>query len=294
MSDGERRQIDGDDGSASTAFRVREAAAFVKSRAPLTPRVALVLGSGLGYLADDIQDATSIPYGEIPGFPTSTVDGHSGTLVLGDLEGLPVVAMRGRAHFYEGYSAREITFPIRVMRRLGAEALVVTNAAGGLNETFSTGDLMLIADHLNLLGLVGHNPLLGPDEPALGVRFLDLTGAYDREFREVARQVAEQNGFAVREGVYVMVAGPSYETPAEIRFLQRTGADAVGMSTIPEVIVARHERMRVLGISAISNLAAGPLAPAETTHQEVLAATERIRPRFGALVKGFVATLRSS
>lgn len=294
MSDGERRPMDGDDASVSTAFRVREAAAFVKARTPLTPRVALVLGSGLGYLAEDIQDAATIPYGEIPGFPLSTVDGHSGTLVLGNLEGLPVVAMRGRVHFYEGYSAREITFPIRVMRRLGAEVLVVTNAAGGLNETFSTGDLMLIADHLNLLGLVGQNPLLGPDEPSLGVRFLDLTNAYDPELREVARQVAQQSGFAVREGVYVMVAGPSYETPAEIRFLQRTGADAVGMSTIPEVIVARHERMRVLGISAISNMAAGPAAPVEISHQEVLAATERIRPRFGALVKGVLGTLRTA
>ena len=271
---------------ASTAERVAEAAKAVRARAGLRPRVALILGSGLGELADEIQSPVVVPYTQIPNFPVSTVTGHAGQLVLGELQGTPVVAMRGRIHFYEGYSLREVAFPVRVLRRLGAEVLIVTNAAGGLNESFSTGDLMALTDHLNIMGMAGQSPLVGPDEPELGVRFLDMLSAYDAELRTHAHRVAEQHGFALREGIYAMVGGPAYETLAEIRFLQRAGADAVGMSTIPEVLVARHEGMRVLGISAITDMAVGKAAVHEISHADVLAAAERIKPRLAAIVRG--------
>jgi purine-nucleoside phosphorylase len=278
---------------APTAERVLEATHAIRARGAVEPRVALILGSGLGELADEVQSPTIVPYGEIPHFPVSTVAGHAGHLVLGSLENVPVVAMRGRVHFYEGYSLRDVTFPVRVMRRLGADVLIVTNAAGGLNETFRTGDLMVLSDHLNIMGMAGQSPLVGPDEPELGVRFLDMLDAYDGELRSQAHDVARSSGFALRDGVYAMVAGPSFETMAEIRFLQRAGADAVGMSTIPEVIVARHERMRVLGFSAITDMAVGQDAVHEITHAEVLAAAEEIKPRLTAVVKGVVAQLRS-
>jgi len=276
---------------SSTAERVLEATEAVQALANLTPRVALILGSGLGDLADEIDDPTSVPFGHIPNFPISTVTGHAGTLELGFLEGTPVVAMRGRVHFYEGYSLRDVTFPVRVMRRLGAEILIVTNAAGGLNEAFETGDLMLIADHLNIMGMAGQSPLLGPEEPSLGVRFLDMLDAYDPDLRAAAHHAATRNGIKLHEGVYAMVGGPAYETLAEIRFLQRGGADAVGMSTIPEVVVARHERMRVLGISAITDMAVGHNAVHEITHRDVLAAAERIKPHLAAVVRGVLASL---
>jgi purine-nucleoside phosphorylase len=275
----------------STAERVAEAADAVRAAANITPRVALVLGSGLGDLADEIAARTSLPFGHIPNFPISTVSGHAGTLEIGSLQGTPVVAMRGRVHFYEGYSLRDVTFPVRVMRRLGAEILIVTNAAGGLNEGFETGDLMLLSDHLNIMGMAGQSPLLGPDEPKLGVRFLDMLNAYDPDLRGAAHQAATLNGFKLQEGVYAMVGGPAYETLAEIRFLQRCGADAVGMSTIPEVIVARHERMRVLGLSAITDMAVGDSAAHEISHADVLAAAERIKPRLAAVVRGVLASL---
>jgi len=271
---------------ASTAERVAEAAKAVRARAGLRPRVALILGSGLGELADEIQSPVVVPYTQIPNFPVSTVTGHAGQLVLGELQGTPVVAMRGRIHFYEGYSLREVAFPVRVLRRLGAEVLIVTNAAGGPNESFSTGDLMVLTAHLNMMGMAGQSPLVGPDEPELGVRFLDMLSAYDAELRTHAHRVAEQHGFALREGIYAMVGGPAYETLAEIRFLQRAGADAVGMSTIPEVLVARHEGMRVLGISAITDMAVGKAAVHEISHADVLAAAERIKPRLAAIVRG--------
>ena len=276
---------------ASTAERVAEAAKAVRERAELRPRVALILGSGLGELADEIPSPVVVPYAQIPNFPVSTVTGHAGQLVLGELQGTPVVAMRGRIHFYEGYSLREVAFPVRVLRRLGAEVLIVTNAAGGLNESFSTGDLMVLTDHLNMMGMAGQSPLVGPDEPELGVRFLDMLSAYDAELRTHAHRVAEQHGFALREGVYAMVGGPAYETLAEIRFLQRAGADAVGMSTIPEVLVARHEGMRVLGISAITDMAVGKAAVHEISHADVLAAAERIKPRLAAVVRGVLSGL---
>jgi purine-nucleoside phosphorylase len=275
----------------STAERVAEAAAAVQALDTIQPRVAIILGSGLGDLADEIQQAVAIPFGHIPNFPVSTVVGHAGQLVIGLLEGTPVAAMRGRVHFYEGYSLRDVTFPVRVMRRLGAEVLIVTNAAGGLNESFETGDLMLISDHLNIMGMAGQSPLIGPDEPELGLRFLDMLGAYDADLRALAQNIAAEHGFTMREGVYAMVGGPAYETMAEIRFLQRGGADAVGMSTIPEVIVARQEHMRVVGISAITDMAVGHAAASEISHADVLAAAERIKPRLSAVVRGVIRSL---
>jgi purine-nucleoside phosphorylase len=276
---------------ASTAERVAEAANAVRTRAELRPRAALILGSGLGELADEIQSPSVVPYQQIPYFPVSTVAGHAGQLVLGELQGTPVVAMRGRIHFYEGYSLREVAFPVRVLRRLGADVLIVTNAAGGLNESFETGDLMVLSDHLNIMGMAGQSPLVGPDEPLLGVRFLDMLSAYDADLRALAHRVADQQGFVLREGVYAMVGGPAYETLAEIRFLQRAGADAVGMSTIPEVLVARHEGMRVLGISAITDMAVGKGAVHEISHTDVLAAAQRIKPRLAAVVRGVLSGL---
>jgi purine-nucleoside phosphorylase len=286
--------IRADQAAVRTAERVAEAAAAVRARASVRPRVALILGSGLGDLADEVDSPSVVPYTEIPNFPVSTVKGHAGQLVVGRLRGTAVAAMRGRVHFYEGYTLREVTFPVRVMRELGAEILIVTNAAGGLNEAFSTGDLMALTDHLNIMGMAGQSPLVGPDEPELGVRFLDMLSAYDAELRASAVQVAERNGFTLREGVYAMVGGPAFETLAEIRFLQRAGADAVGMSTIPEVIVARQSGMRVLGLSAITDMAVGHNAAHEISHGDVLAAAERIKPRLAAVVRGVVASLAST
>lgn len=277
--------------ASSVAERAQEAAEVVRGRDVRPPRVGLILGSGLGDLADEIESQVVVPYAEIPHFPVSTVSGHAGQLVLGHLQGTPVAAMRGRVHYYEGYSLRDVSFPVRVMRRLGADVLIVTNAAGGLNEDFATGDLMVLTDHLNIMGMAGQSPLVGADEPELGVRFLDMLGAYDAELRAAAHRVAEQQGFSLREGVYAMVGGPAYETMAEIRFLQRVGADAVGMSTIPEVIVARHERMRVLGISAITDMAVGHAAVHEISHADVLAAAEQIKPRLAAVVRGVLGQL---
>jgi purine-nucleoside phosphorylase len=279
--------------SPSIAERANEAAETVRAhlQGRDTPEVALILGSGLGDLADEIDAPVVVPYSDIPYFPVSTVAGHAGQLVIGRLQDVPVVAMRGRIHYYEGYSLRDVSFPVRVMRRLGARSLIVTNAAGGLNESFQTGDLMLLSDHLNVMGMAGLNPLIGPDEPELGVRFLDVLHAYDPELRALAHRVARNNGFTVQEGVYAMVGGPTYETMAEIRFLQRAGADAVGMSTIPETIVARHEKMRVLGVSAITDMAVGAGATTEISHADVLAAAEQIKPRLATLVRGVLAAL---
>jgi purine-nucleoside phosphorylase len=279
--------------TASTADRVNEAAAAVRARAAMQPRVAVILGSGLGDLADEIKSPAVVPFSDIPNFPVATVTGHRGEMVIGELAGTPVAAMRGRVHYYEGYSLREVTFPVRVMRRLGAEILIVTNAAGGLNEAFSTGDLMVLTDHLNIMGMAGQSPLVGPNEPELGVRFLDVLAAYDADLRALALRVAQHEGFVLQQGIYAMVGGPAFETMAEIRFLQRAGADAVGMSTIPEVIVARHEGMRVLGISAITDMAVGKNAVHEISHADVLAVAERIKPQLVALVRGVLSQLAS-
>jgi purine-nucleoside phosphorylase len=251
----------------------------------------LILGSGLGDLAEEVQDAVTISYGDIPHFTVSTVAGHAGQLVLGTLAGTPVVLMRGRTHLYEGYEPSAVSFPVRVMKRLGAGALIATNAAGGLNSSFQAGDLMALTDHVNLPGMAGLNPLRGPDEAELGPRFLNTSDCYDAELRATLKTLAAEAGATVREGVYAMVSGPNYESPAEVRFLRVIGADAVGMSTVPEVLVARHERMRVLGISAITNVHASEGDAAELSHHEVLETAERIKPVFSRLVKGVVATL---
>jgi purine-nucleoside phosphorylase len=221
----------------------------------------------------------------------STVPGHSGQLVSGTLDGVPVAVMRGRVHYYEGYSLQQVTFPVRTLRRLGAELLIITNAAGALNPSYRTGDLMVLSDHINLMGLAGLNPLVGPDEPELGVRFLDLMDSYDPELRAHTLRIGAELGLRVHEGVYAVVAGPSFETRAEVRFLRQIGADAVGMSTAPEVIVARHERMRVLGISVITNVALPTEAEPEVSHEGVLAVAERASPGLQGIVRGVLKLL---
>lgn len=266
---------------------IEKAADVLRQRMPASPAIGLILGSGLGVLADEIEEAVRIPYEEIPGFPVSTVEGHAGRLVYGRLEGATVVAMQGRFHYYEGYSLREVTFPVRVMKALGVRELIVTNAAGGINERFQPGDLMVISDHINLLGT---NPLIGPNDPELGPRFPDMTEAYSRRLRQLAKDAAARLGIRLHEGVYVANTGPSYETPAEIRMIRALGGDAVGMSTVPEVIVARHAGMEVLGISCISNLAAG-MTDAPLHHDEVVETAERVKADFLRLVKAIVAEL---
>ncbi|MCP8616768.1 purine-nucleoside phosphorylase [Salirhabdus salicampi] len=251
------------------------------------PVIGLILGSGLGVLADEIEDATVIPYDEIPHFPQSTVAGHKGQLVVGTLEGKQVIAMQGRFHFYEGYGMDQVTFPIRVMKELGVKQLLVTNAAGGINEDFNPGDLMLIRDHINFTGT---NPLIGPNDDHFGPRFPDMSQAYSRHLLEHARQSANKLGLPVQEGVYIGVSGPTYETGAEVNMLRTLGGDAVGMSTVPEVIVARHAGLAVLGISCISNMAAGILDQ-PLSHDEVIETTDKVRQHFLDFVKEILRTL---
>jgi purine-nucleoside phosphorylase len=268
--------------------QVMEAAAVVQSCSDLKPAVGLILGSGLGDLAAEVRDATAIPYEEIPHFLRSTVVGHAGRLLLGMLEDVPVVVMQGRFHFYEGYAMQALTLPVRVMRVLGAHTLIVTNATGGINPAYRPGDFMLIRDHINFLGLAGMNPLIGPNDERLGERFPPLAKAYDAELRALARNVAATlPEITLREGVYAVVGGPSYETGAELKFLRMAGADAVGMSTAPEVVVARHMDMRVLGISLVTNTATGDDTE-KVSHAEVLVAADAARPKFAALVRGIL------
>jgi len=270
------------------------AAEAIFARTRHRPQVAVVLGSGLGSLVSEVQDADVIPYTEIPEFPQCTVEGHMGRLVIGRLEGTCVAMMQGRAHYYEGYSMQQVTFPVRTFQQMGIGVLIVTNAAGGLNPEFRAGDLMLIADHINLVGMAGLNPLRGPNDPELGPRFPDMSRAYDPELRAIARRVAAREGIPLREGVYIMLAGPSFETPADMRFLRAIGADAVGMSTVPEVTVARHGGTRVLGISGIANTLSPDGAAAghdDTTHEEVLAAGRVLAPRLAALIRGVLREL---
>ncbi|GIO42918.1 purine-nucleoside phosphorylase [Paenibacillus apis] len=267
-----------------TIGMIKEAADFIRSKTNTTPKVGLILGSGLGVLADHLQDAVSIAYSEIPYFPVSTVEGHAGELMIGSLNGTPVVLMKGRFHMYEGYGPELTAFPVRVMKELGVSALLVTNAAGGINTSFNPGDLMLISDHINLTGT---NPLIGPNDSALGVRFPDMSQAYSRRLRELARTTAKQQGISVQEGVYAGLLGPTYETPAEIRMLRTLGGDAVGMSTVSEVIVARHAGIEVLGISCISNMAAGILDQ-PLSHDEVMETTDRVREQFLNLVLAII------
>ncbi len=268
--------------------QVLEAVQAVQERTALKPMVGLILGSGLGDLATEITGPTVIPYAEIPHFARSTVIGHAGRLVIGLLENVPVVAMQGRFHLYEGYPLQVLTLPVRVMRQLGAHTLIVTNAAGGVNPAYRPGDFMLLRDHINMPGLAGANPLMGPNDERFGERFPPLANAYNAELRELAHAVAATwPEITLHEGVYTMVGGPNYETGAELRFLRAVGTDAVGMSTVPEVIVARHSGMRVLGLSLITNAATGSEME-EVNHAEVLAAADAVRPRFAALVRGIV------
>ena len=268
------------------------AADHIRSRSDVKPRVGLILGSGLNPLAEAVEAADVIPYDEIPNFPRPSVEGHIGQLVLGQLEQQPVIVMQGRVHFYEGYPIQQVVFPVRVMQVLGIEFLIVTNAAGGLNPDFHAGELMLITDHLNLMGMTGNNPLFGPNDPTLGPRFPDMSQAYDPELRQIARQVAQEEDIPLRKGVYAGLAGPSFETPAEIRFLRLIGADAVGMSTVPEVTVARHGKIRVLGISGISNVAIDmPADGQEASHEEVLVAGQQMVPRLTNLICGVLTRL---
>lgn len=264
--------------------KIKNSALFLKEKFSQQPKIGLILGSGLGILAEEIENPVKIPYGEIPDFPVSTVEGHAGQLVFGSLHGVSVVAMQGRFHFYEGYTMDKVTFPVRVMKELGIESLIVTNAAGGVNESFSPGDLMLISDHINNMGT---NPLIGPNDAELGPRFPDLSEAYSRELRKTAKEVAKSLQINVQEGVYVGNTGPVYETPAEVRMLRSLGGDAVGMSTVPEVIVARHSGMNVLGISCISNMAAGILDQ-PLSHDEVIETTEKVKATFLRYVKELV------
>jgi len=271
--------------------QVTESVASIQSRTTLKPAVAMILGSGLGDIADEIGDTTAIPYAEIPHFARSSVPGHAGRLVIGMLEDQPVVAMQGRFHFYEGYSLQVVTLPVRVMYRLGAHTLIVTNAAGGVNAAYHPGDFMVIRDHINIPGMAGLNPLVGPNDERFGARFPPLAGAYDATLRALARSVAAtQPETTLHEGVYVMVTGPSYETSAELRLLHVLGADAVGMSTVPEVVVARHMNMRVLGLSLITNSATGEETE-EIKHGEVLAVADAAHPKFAALVRGIVRAM---
>lgn len=266
-----------------------KSAQFIAARTQHKPRVGLILGSGLNPLADEIEQADVMRFADIPNFPVSTVQGHTGALVVGKLSGQVVMAMRGRAHYYEGYSMQQTTLPVRVMRELGVETLIITNAAGGVNVNFRAGDLMLITDHINFVGMAGQSPLRGPNDDSLGPRFPDMTGAYDSALCDLARAAARDLGIGLREGVYIMLAGPSFESPADVRYIRMIGADAVGMSTVPEVIVARHGGMRVLGVSLISNSLAH--AHEKVSHGEVLAAGENAVPKLAALIRGVLAKI---
>lgn len=267
--------------------KIQEAAAYIRSQSPEQPEIGLILGSGLGVIADLVENPVVVEYEHIPHFPVSTVEGHAGDLLLGTVAGRRVLLMKGRFHMYEGYGVETVSFPVRVMKELGVKSLLVTNAAGGVNTSFQAGDLMLITDHINF---TSRNPLIGPNHNELGVRFPDMSEAYSKRLRGEARAVAEELGIKLQEGVYIGLLGPSYETPAEIRMMRTLGADAVGMSTVPEVIVARHAGIEVLGFSCISNMAAGILDQ-PLSHEEVMETTERVKQTFLQLVLGVIPKL---
>lgn len=264
----------------------QQAVAVIRRHSDLRPAVGLILGSGLNALAESVAEAVILPFEEIPHFPAAHVAGHAGRLILGHLEGQPVIVMQGRGHFYEGNSMAQIGLPIRVMRLLGAQTLIVTNAAGGLNMTYQPGDIMIIRDHLNLLGMAGHNPLFGPNLEEFGPRFPSMNEAYTPRLRTIARQIALQAGIPHHLGVYICLAGPAFETPADVRFLRLIGADAVGMSTVPEVITARHCGMDVLGLSGISNRLTGEEGSPPPNHEEVLEAGRILVPRLETIIRG--------
>jgi purine-nucleoside phosphorylase len=265
-------------------IRAEAAARFIQKKTKLRPKIALVLGSGLGAFADEFANAVRIPYARIPHFPRSTAIGHAGQLVIGKVEGIEVVGMQGRVHLYEGYSAQEVTFPIRVFSRLGVKAVILTNAAGGIKKEFTQGRLVVISDHINLQGA---NPLTGPNDEHFGSRFPDMTNAYDKKFRELTLTAGRKLNIELGEGVYAALAGPSYETPAEIRYLRSISADLVGMSTVPEVIAARHSGIRALGISCVTNAAAGVLDQ-PLNHLEVLETAERVKSQFIGLLRAVI------
>jgi purine-nucleoside phosphorylase len=275
-----------------TRQQIEESVAVVRAHSQYQPRVGLILGSGLGTLAESVERADAIPYGDIPHCVPSTVEGHVGRFVIGMLEGQTVIVMQGRSHYYEGYSMQQVTLPVRVMQLLGVETLIVTNAAGGLGADMRPGDLMLITDHINLIGMAGLSPLRGPNDPSLGPRFPDMSEAYDVGLRQLTLRVAAEQNIKLHQGVYVCLAGPSFETPADLRFVRKIGGDAVGMSTVPEVTVARHGGIRVLGVSGISNvMVIEPGSVPPTTHEEVLQAGQVIVPKLTALIRGVLKTL---
>lgn len=265
--------------------RIEEACRFIQEKTNHQPVIGMILGSGLGDLADDIEEAEVIEYSQIPHFPESTVQGHAGQLVIGRLSSQTVVVMRGRFHFYEGYSQQEVVFPVYVMKALGVRMLIATNACGGMNPSFRPGDLMLIQDHINF---TGSNPLIGPNDSQLGPRFPDMSQAYDRELAALCRRVADEQGIRLQQGVYAAISGPAYMTPAELIMLRELGGDAVGMSTAPEVVAANHAGLRVLGISCVTDMAIGEELEA-LSHEQVVEVANRIKPRFIRLVKGIVA-----
>jgi purine-nucleoside phosphorylase len=273
------------------------AAEFLRGRlGGLAPRIGIVLGSGLGAVAEAVETPVFVPYGEIPHFPQSTVEGHSGRIVAGMLGGVPVIVMQGRVHFYEGYTPQQVTFPMRVLGRLGIESAILTNAAGGINANYQIGQLVLLSDHINLLGF---NPLIGPNEPRFGgipgsgLRFFDMTEAYSVQLRALAQKAVQCEGAALHEGVYLATSGPSFETPAEIRAFRALGADLVGMSTVPETIVARHMGIRVLGISCVTNLAAG-ISATQLSHQEVFEAGSRVQHQLARLLERLAPAIAAS
>ncbi|MFD1738790.1 purine-nucleoside phosphorylase [Bacillus salitolerans] len=268
--------------------KMKEAVSYIEGKVNVKPEFGLILGSGLGELANEIEDAVKIDYSHIPNFPVSTVEGHAGMLVIGTLQGKTVVAMQGRFHFYEGYSMQEVTFPVRVMKGLGVHSIVVTNACGGMNKNFEPGDLMIIEDHLNM---TGNNPLIGPNESEFGPRFPDMSRAYTPSYIQTVKEVAARLNIKVQQGVYAGITGPTYMTPAELIMLRNLGADTIGMSTVPEVIVASHMGLKVLGISCITDMAIGEeLEP--LTHEQVVEVANRTKPKFIQLVKEFLASAK--
>jgi purine-nucleoside phosphorylase len=269
--------------------RAEHAARTIRARVAVDARIAIVLGSGLGDFAEEFEDAVSLPYREIPGFVSSTAQGHVGSLVGGKVGGIPVLAMQGRVHYYEGYSLEEVTFPIRTFKLLGINTLILTNAAGGIDVQLNQGALMVISDHLNLMGV---NPLRGPNDERFGPRFPDMSEVYSRELQELATEEARSLGITARRGIYAALSGPNYETPAEIHMLRATGAEAVGMSTVPEAIVARHMGMKVLGLSCITNMAAG-ISEAPINHDEVIETGQRVRETFTQLLRRVISKIET-
>ncbi|MBU5677541.1 purine-nucleoside phosphorylase [Alkaliphilus sp. MSJ-5] len=267
--------------------KILEAKSHLESKINLKPAIGLILGSGLGILADEIKNSHIIPYKDIPNFPISTVEGHAGELVIGELMGKQVIALKGRFHYYEGYSMDKVTFPVRVMIALGVEQIIVTNAAGGVNKNFAPGDLMIIEDHINF---AFDNPLIGPNDNKLGVRFPDMSQAYNLELIDIAKRVARENNINIKTGVYAFLTGPTYETPAEVKMMSILGADAVGMSTVPEVIAAVHGGIDVLGISCITNMASGILDQ-PLSHDEVIDTTQKVKKKFITYIEGIIESI---